>query len=353
MILSRWLSRIMGVRILAGVAAMVVILQMLDLFETTTRILDRGQGVGAVFTYAALRTPHLVEQAAPVGVLAGAVFAFGRLARENAVTALRAGGMSVYRVVMLASPAALATVVLLLALSLWAAPRADRALADWWRATTPAAAREARGPQTFRLGPDIVTAAPGDERGRRLTGVSIYHRAADGRVTARTTAAEAWLSPTGWRLRDVGYEIYDPRGVRRGRAGEAPWTGRIPPVDARGLFAKEPVVSSVAARRALAGGAAPRSRAFYRLQLDRMWAGPAAALVMLLLAAPCALGAARDGSALRLTLRSVAAGLGFLVVDGLCVSAGAGGAAPPLIAAWAAPVLFSAGAVTALLNLEG
>lgn len=353
MIVSRWLSRIMGVRILAGVAVMVVILQMLDLFETATRILDRGQGVGAIFTYAALRTPHLVQQAAPVGVLAGAVFAFGRMARENAVTALRAGGMSVYRLVMLASPAALATAGVLLALSLWAAPRSDRALADWWRATTPAASREARGPQTFRLGPDIITAAPGDERGRRLTGVSIYHRAADGRVTARTTAAEAWLSPAGWRLRGVGYEIYDPRGVRRGRAAEAPWTGRIPPVDARELFAKEPAISNVAARRALGGGAAPRSRAFYRLQLDRMWAGPAAAIVMLLLAAPCAVGAARDGTALRLTLQSVAAGLGFLVVDGLCVSAGAGGAAPPMLAAWAAPVLFSAGGAVALLNLEG
>ena len=353
MILARWLLRRMGGRVLAGVVAMTAVLQLLDLFETSARILERGQGLGGIATYAALRTPHLLTQAAPLGVLAGALFGFGALARESAVTALRAAGVSIQRVVLLASPAAFAVAAALLALSLWAAPRSDRALADWWRATTPAAERDARPPRTFRLGPDVVVASPGDEAGRRLVDVTLYHRGPDGRVLRRTRAAEAVRDPEGWRLLRVEVEDYDAGPVTPMTAAQAPWPVRLTPVDVRALFAKEPVVTRNAARRALSSGAAPKPRAFYRTQLAQMWAGPAAALVLLLVAAPVALGGARDGGGWRLTAGCLAAGLLFLTADGVLVSIGAEGALPPLLAVWAAPAVFAAGGFAALFQLEG
>lgn len=352
MVLTLWLLRRMGGRVLAGVVAMTAVLQLLDLFETSARILDRGQGLEGVASYAALRTPHLLAQAAPLGVLAGALFGFGALARENAVTTLRAAGVSIQRVVLLASPAAAAAAAGLLVLSLWAVPRSDRALGDWWRATTPAAEREGRPPRTFRLGPDVVLASPGDEAGRRLVEVAIYHRAPDGRLLSRTRAQTAALGPGGWSLRGVEVEDYGPVASAPRRSAEAPWPVRLTASDVRALFAREPVTTRAGARRALAGGAAPRPRAFYRTQLDQMWAGPAAALVLLLAASPVALGSVRAG-AWRLTVGCLAAGLLFLVADGVLVSMGAEGVLPPLLAVWTAPALFAAGSLAALFQLEG
>ena len=52
-ILARWLLRVVGLRVLAAIAAMAAVLQLLDLFEVSTRIIERGQGVTGVLTYAA------------------------------------------------------------------------------------------------------------------------------------------------------------------------------------------------------------------------------------------------------------------------------------------------------------
>ncbi|MBE7216892.1 MAG: LptF/LptG family permease [Caulobacteraceae bacterium] len=353
MILRRWLLGVVGLRVLAAIAAMTAVLQLLDLFEVSTRIIDRGQGVAGVATYAALHAPHLVEQAAPFGVLAGALFAFGKLARENAVVALRAAGLSIYRFTALASPAVLGVAGGLLALSLWIAPHSDGALADWWRATTPVAEREAREPQTFRLGGDMVVASPGDEAGRRLVQVSLYHRDANGRLVRRIRADAAVLGPGGWRLLGVSTEAYGASEVVRRTTPSLAWTRRLTAADVRALFSRDPTLSPGGARRALTGGAASRPPAFYQTALMRLWAGPAGALVLLLIAAPSAMGAVRDGSGVRLTLTCLAAGLLFMVADGVLTSLGSSNVLAPALAAWGAPVLFSGGALAALLHLEG
>jgi lipopolysaccharide export system permease protein len=46
-------------------------------------------------------------------------------------------------------------------------------------------------------------------------------------------------------------------------------------------------------------------------------------------------------------------GLLFLVIDGLLTAVGQSGVAPAALASWAAPVIFAAGAGTALLFMEG
>jgi lipopolysaccharide export system permease protein len=73
---------------------------------------------------------------------------------------------------------------------------------------------------------------------------------------------------------------------------------------------------------------------------------------MMLIAAPAALANFRGGGA-TLIVQCLAAGLLFLVFDGAFTALGENGAAPPILAAWAAPAIFSALAVTVLLYLEG
>ena len=72
----------------------------------------------------------------------------------------------------------------------------------------------------------------------------------------------------------------------------------------------------------------------------------------LLLAAPTSMANFRGGGA-TLLVQCLASGLLFLVFDGAFTALGESGAAPPLLAAWAAPAMFAALGLTILLYQEG
>ena len=135
--LTIYVMRTVALRILAAAAILLAILQILDLLDVTTEILDRGLGLGGVAYYATLRFPRLLEQVAPLSVLAGGLFAFSQLARESAVIAMRATGVSVYRLVGMAAPAAAAMMLLDYATVELIAPRTAPILEAWWRDTAP------------------------------------------------------------------------------------------------------------------------------------------------------------------------------------------------------------------------
>ena len=72
MTLSKFVRRTVALRILAAAAILLGVLQILDLLDVTTEILDRGLGVSGVAYYAALRLPRLIEQVAPLSVAGSA-----------------------------------------------------------------------------------------------------------------------------------------------------------------------------------------------------------------------------------------------------------------------------------------
>jgi lipopolysaccharide export system permease protein len=351
--LSLYLLKLVGGRILAALAVLVGILQILDLLDVTTDILDRRLGAAGVLYYALLRLPRLIEQAAPLAVLAGALFAFSKLANESAITAMRSTGISAYRITALALPAAAAIALAQLAIGQVIAPRTDEMLTEWWQASAPPKDRAKMDePVTFRLGSEIVTAKLDDPDGGRLSDVVIYQRDASGRLTQRTSANTAVYDGRMWQLISPHFEMLAPLSVKEGAAAKMSWIQNLRPADIQTLMANQPTVTPSEAQRALEGGVAIRPRTFYDTQVQRAWAGPAACLVMLLLAAPAALANFRGGAATMLT-QSLAAGLLFLVVDGAFTALGENGAAPAVLAAWAAPAMFAALGLTALLYREG
>ena len=151
MTLPVYLLRIMALRVLAALAVLIGILQIVDLLEVTPTILERNLGIGGVGYYAMLRFPRLFEQAAPLAVLAGALFAFGKLAGDSAITALRSTGTSVYRITAMAAPSIVVVALIQLVIGLAIAPHTDDVLGDWWQKNTPRTAATSVAPVTFRL----------------------------------------------------------------------------------------------------------------------------------------------------------------------------------------------------------
>jgi lipopolysaccharide export system permease protein len=351
-ILHRYLLRLLGTRVLAALVVLVSILQVLDLLDVTTDILERKLGVAGVFYYATLRLPTLIQQVAPISVLAGCLFAFAQLARENAVVALRSTGFSVYQLLLRMAPAMLVVVALHLLCVQWAAPRAEQALDAWWSRSTPASEKKPPGPRSFRVGNDIVTAQMGGDAGARLTDVRIYRRDPQGRLIERLRAPEAAYVGDGWRLTSPTFETLGPAGVQRGAAREIVLRPGPRPADVRAIFSGDASVAPSAARRALAGGAAVRPPSFYRTALQKGWSTPLSAFVMLLLTGPMLLVNFRSGGA-RTMVTCLGAGLMFMVIDGVFSAMGEAGTIPPVLGAWAAPVMFAALGATALLYQEG
>lgn len=352
MILRKHLLGIVGTRVLAALVVLVSILQVLDLLDVTTDILARKLGVAGVLYYATLRLPSLVAQVAPLGVLAGCLFAFTQLARENAVVALRSTGFSAYQLLAAMAPVALAVAVAHLVCVQWLGPRADQALDAWWSRTTPPAEQTSPAPHSFRVGSDIVTASMGDRAGRKLTGVRIYRRDAQGRLIERLRADSAAFQGDGWRLSQPVFETVSAGGVQRGTANEIVWRPGPQPQDVRAIFAGDASPAPGSARRALQGGVSARPPAFYRTAVQRAWAAPVSAFIMMLLAGPVLLVNFRSGGATTVIL-CLGAGLVFMVADGVLAALAEGGTIPSSLGAWGAAVIFASLGATALLYQEG
>lgn len=352
MTLSQYLFGLMSLRILSALAVLLGVLQILDLLDVTTQILERNLGPAGVAYYALLRLPRLVEQAAPLAVLAGSLFAFAKLAGDSATTAMRSSGISAYRITVMAIPAALLLTLAQLAIGMVVAPRTDAMLSQWWEASEPANPAKKIDPVTFRVGDEVVVAVPRDPFGRSLEQVTIYRRDDTGRLSRRTSAKRAVYDGTGWRLIEPRFETVSPMSISEGAASEANWSRSLTPADVRTLAKGQTSVSPAEASRALAGGLSIRPRSFYDTQVQRGWAAPLACLVMLLLAAPTSMANFRGGGA-TLVVQCLGTGLLFLVFDGAFTALGESGAAPPILAAWAAPAMFATLGMTILLYQEG
>ena len=209
-------------------------------------------------------------------------------------------------------------------------------------------------PHWFRLGSDLVLVASASDDGRRLQGLRIYRRDTARNLTEEVTAPAAVAQPGGWRLQGaVISKVVQDRSVVSAPTDQD-WRTTLTPGGVVRLFRAGEDISTSAALKALRGSAPmDRSPGFYQTRLLRTFAEPLATLVMLLLSAPAALSSLRSDQAMRLFVFGISAGLLFLVADGLLTALGETDSLPPVLAAWSAPLAFTALALTVLLYAEG
>lgn len=360
MTLRRYLTRLFAARALGALAALAALLQLLDLLDKASELLAGGAGLADVARHAALRLPTLLGHAVPVAVLVGAVLAFLRLAATSEMAALRAAGVGGWRVLGALAPACAAAAAFQLALLLAVAPRTERALVDWW-AGRGAAAAAASGEAValprrlwLRNGEDIVAADAVSLDGSRLGGVLLVRRDAEGGVAARIEARGAehgGAASDGWVLRDAN--VVRPGQARAEPAASLAWPDGPAPEEVRALARPTEAMPPDLLLAGLRGeGAASRGPAFYATRAQSAAASPAVPFLMALLALPAAFTVPRR-SGWRRAAVGLALGLGYLATAGLLGALGEAGALPPVLAAWAPPLLFAAAGVMLLQRDEG
>lgn len=112
-------------------------------FGLISNILPRAQWMttaelGSILKWLALQVPYASVQALPIAGLLAVMLAFGRLARENELLVMQAGGISLLRTARLFLLGGLLLSGLSLALSEWVVPWANRATAVvYWNELIP------------------------------------------------------------------------------------------------------------------------------------------------------------------------------------------------------------------------
>lgn len=358
-VLFRYLSKLLLQRTLATLLALVGLLIIVDLFEAASDVLERGLGFGGVIKYEVLRLPAMVQQIVPVSVLIGALTCFTGLARNSEMAALRATGVTIYRIVLLLAPACALIGVIYFLVADQVTPRSQHAFNLWWNATAPKAQPDAeRAPADksvwFRSGAYVVHAQSATPDGRRMEGVRIYRRDQRGRLAERLEAARAdYVAEGQWRLTRAAALEIAPTTLSSAPARDQAWATDLKPQDVVSVFWPDDRISTAQAIRAMRGDRpADKSPGFYQTRVQRALAEPLGILVMMLLAAPAALAQQRNNQA-TLMMFSLGAGLLFLMVDGVLTALGQTSVLPPLLAAWGGPVLFAALAGAAMVHLEG
>ncbi|MCW0210952.1 MAG: LPS export ABC transporter permease LptG [Achromobacter sp.] len=357
MTLTRYLSRAFAGRFLAVLLAFAALLQLLDLLDKASVVLERGQGAADLLTYIALRLPMIVNQLVPLAVLVGALGAFMTLAQHNEVVALRSVGASPWLFLRLLLPAVAVIVLLHLLLLDQVVPRSERVLQDWWaaRAGPTAQAEDAPAkPVWMRVGDSIVSIAAVDDRGRRLTGVTIVTRNEQGRATGRIVARNAEWDDGRWTLRDAEALSLRSNGAQTSDHRDAlPWPDGPSP-DNVAFVAKPTQFLSLQRIRSILDGvwSGTKPRAYYETQMQKTFSIPASSFVMLLLAQPALHGIRRSrrfGSGIAAGL---ALGLVFLLFQGLLSALAQADTLSPALAVWSPLVLFGCIGGTILLSLE-
>lgn len=180
-----------------GLATIMFVLVMDLLLQVINLILGRGVGVLVVLELFGLNAAWMVALAVPMAILIATLMAFGRLSADNEISALRASGISVYRLGAPVLAVALIVAGLLVVFN-------DRVLPDSnLRARNLNYAIQRKKPALAlkNLEGVFITDIPGyriliehvDERRARITGVNIY-QLQDGRLPVHVLADRGTLA---------------------------------------------------------------------------------------------------------------------------------------------------------------
>jgi lipopolysaccharide export system permease protein len=338
-VLGRYLRGRLTGQIFGLLLALAGLMQLLELLDVTTEVLDRDLGLAGIGRYAALRLPSQLVVALPLAGLLGSMSAFYAMARTREITALRSAGVGLWRVLGYLLPVPLLFAVLHLGLTQFLVPKSEASLRTWWDSTVPLE-KQAAKPQWVHTNRGVILFERSSADGTHLMGLRIYTRNDSGLLTARTTAASARWNGSSWALEEVQELRATPGKAVVPIAPATVWESNLRPEDVVQLDAADPHMSGTALADVLVGDrVSTKPESYYKTVLARSFTAPLTVLIMMLLAFPAAIMSERGGGSGRL-LVAMALGLGFLLVDGVMSAFGTSGRVSPWWSALAAPAIF-------------
>ena len=343
--------------------AFVMLMLLFTFFELLGDIIRNRSPFITVGAYLANLTPSMIYSIAPLGVLIAVLVVFGGLNRSNELTAMKATGISVYRIVV-----PILTIASILAVALFIfnesyVPQANR------RQEALRSIIKGRPAQTFERPEQkwiFGIEKPGapnhifyyqffDPDKDSFANISVFEfQPGSFKLSRRLFASSAhwepglhtWVFEHGWQRQFAGDEIKSYSNFQVATLDQL----HEPPQYFKKETRQSSEMSFAELNRYIAG---LRESGFdtmrLRVQLNHKLAYPLITLVMAVLAVPFALSMGRSGSLAGIAI-AIAVAIVYWVVDGTFEAMGDVNMLPALLAAWSPDLLFGLAGTYLLLR---
>ena len=348
-IIDRYLLRTLLTPLVYCLLAFTMLYLIVDLFGHLSDFLDGGTPLLQVLRFYALIVPPGMIYIAPISLLLAVLYSLSSLTRNNELTAMRAGGVSLYRLILpflaVGAAASLAVSLVHETMAPWAAyhsrqfilaQRAEDAQRIYVIENLPY--RNPVQDRTWLIGRF-------DTRTHALHQVEVIQHRPDGMDAYRMTADSGrWIEGRWWFL-GVVVQPYDEHGFRKGapaREAVREMTDlHETPTDFLNEIKDPEYLSAVELHRFIARhGLADATVARLRVDFHHRLASPWICLIVTLLGIPFGHQTGRRG-ALRGAMLALGLFFGFYVLISLGLWLGKQELLPPAAAGWGPNVLFA------------
>lgn len=353
--MSTYMAKMFLIRSFAILAALVVVLQALDLLTESGKILAYpGNGNAEVWRYVGMRTPEIISRFLPFSVLLGTIITLSQLNQNSEVIAMKASGLSAHQILAPLILTGFAVALISFVFNDRIVARSTATLAEWKKVEFGPLPvdRGDRSNVWVKSGDHLIVVQQIRGRGDAalLYGITQYERSGNS-LQAILTAETGKRDGAGWRVEHA--ERFDIASGQKSHVGSLRIGDGVRP-DQFTLASVNPDGLSFAALKDAIDDLKVAGRQTKALE-GALWhklSGPLSSVLMPLLGAVAAFGLARSG---KLFVRAVMGmGLGFLyfVADNFALAMGNLGAYPPFLAAWAPFLLFLMIGEAVLLRTE-
>ncbi len=356
-ILSRYITKEILKYFSIVLAAVVGIYIVVDFIEKVDDFLEAGIPTIRMVTFLFYKTPFIIAQIMPVGLLLSVLVVFGLMSKNNEVAVLKSSGISVY---LLLKPAAIVGVIFsvaLFAISEFVVPAAMVKSNKIWlqdvRKKNLVSTREH----------DIWMKSPGKiihidhykPEIQTIYGVTVNYFDPDFRLIRRVDAQKGVYEKNGWTL----FDLLDQKLDKKNDKFDAATKDRLflslslLPEDLKKVVVKPEEMGMADLYRFIQkmereGYVASR----FRVDFYAKTALPLVCVIMSLLGTGLAVkGKLKEGLPVSITYGLCIAFL-YWIFFSFCLSVGYGEMLPPIIAAWMANLVFICIGAIVLINAE-
>jgi lipopolysaccharide export system permease protein len=342
-VVAIYMSKLFVVRTFAIMAALVMVLQALDLLGQSGKILAvPGNGDAEVWRYVGLRAPQIIAFILPFSVLLGTILTLSTMNQNSEIIALKASGLSAHQVLAPLVLASLVVAIISFAFNDRIVTRATATLNQWQKVDYGPLPidRGDRSNVWVRDGDDLIEVDQIKGRGAAamLGGITQYDRS-KGNLIAILQGERGTYTGQGWRITNVSR--FDVASGKLSKLGDVVIGRNVRP-DQFTLASVDADSLSFGALRSAIGDLADAGRPTKALE-GSAWhklSAPLSSMLMPLLGAVAAFGLARSGKLFLRAALGMGLGFAYFVADNFALAMGNLGAYPPFLAAWAPFLLF-------------
>ena len=298
-------------------------------------------GAFALAKYVILKQPQQVYELSPIAALIGTIMGLSTLALNSELTAMRAAGVSVARIVIATMKIGVVFAMVIFLVGEYVVPVAEN-LAQTGRAKALATALQQKGTGIWlRSGTSFVNIGE-VLPDLSLLRMNIYDFDNHSQLRMQTAAKHAWYDGDKWRLEDVSEsKLVGKEAVQTRHMAEEDWHTALTP-DVVSVFAVDPDSLSIQQLHYYIGHLEQNNQDTRNFQLV-FWQKifmPLATLVMMLIATPFVFRQIRSGGMSYRVFIGITMGLIFVILDQSMGYFGVIYALPPVAGALLPIVIF-------------